>query len=89
MDISALLRKIKHFFSLIPFWRLFARQSSKCGRTTRNRAGNSLRRQKKTTDIPPDDLHSPEDLRRDALAMAKEWQAELQKWMETLKSHTP
>ena len=87
MDISALLRKIKHFFSLIPFWRLFARQSSKCGRTTRNKAGNSLRRQKIPFGSHPDDRRSPEDLRQDALAMAKEWQAELQKWMETLKRH--
>ena len=87
MDISALLRKIKHFFSLIPFWRPFARQSSKCGQTARNRAENSLRKQEKLPDIPPEDRRSPEDLRRDALAMAREWQAELQKWTETLKRH--
>lgn len=38
-------------------------------------------------DTPPDNLRSPEDLRRDALVMAREWQAELQEWMETLKRH--
>lgn len=37
--------------------------------------------------IPPDDRLSPEDLRRDALAMAREWQAEIQRWTETLKRH--
>lgn len=87
MDISALLRKIKHFFSRIPFWRWFARQSSKFSQIDRNREENSLRRQKIPFGSPSDDHRSPEDLRRDALAMAKEWQAELQEWMETLKRH--
>ena len=87
MDISAFLWKIRHFFSRIPFWRQFARQSPKCGRIARNRAENSLQRQEKPPGIPPDDRLSPEDLRRDALAMAREWQAELQEWTETLKRH--
>ena len=80
-------KRIRHFFIRIPFWRWFARQSPKCGRIARNRAGNSLQRLKNLPESPPDDRLSPEDLRRDALAMAKEWQAELQKWMETLKRH--
>lgn len=69
------------------FRRLFAHQSSKCGQTARNRAENSPRRQEKPPGIPPDDRLKPEDLRRDALAMAREWQAEIQRWTETLKRH--
>ena len=89
MDISAFLRKIRHFFSRIPLWRWFARQSSKSSQIARNRTENSLQRQEKPPGIPPDDHRSPEDLRRDALAMAQEWQDEMQRWTETLKSHTP
>ena len=77
MDISAFLRKIRHFFSRIPLWRWFARQSSKSSQIARNRTENSLQRQEKPPGIPPDDHRSPEDLRRDALAMAQEWQDRL------------
>lgn len=66
---------------------MLSSDSLKCGQITWNRAENSLRKQEKPPDIPPDDRRSPEDLRRDALAMAREWQAEIQEWMETLKRH--
>ena len=81
------LRKIRLFSSGFRFWRWFARQSSKSSQIDRNREENSLQRQEKPPGIPPDDHRSPEDLRRDALAMAKEWQAEIQEWTETLKRH--
>ena len=80
-------RKIRHFFERIPICRMLSSDSSKSSQIDRNRAENSLQRQEKPPGIPPDDLRSPEDLRRDALAMAREWQAELQEWIETLKRH--
>lgn len=38
---------------------------------------------------PPDDHRRPEIPLKEALAMAKEWQAEMQRWTETLKRQTP
>lgn len=36
---------------------------------------------------PPDDHRRPEIPLKEALAMAREWQDEMQRWMETLKRH--
>ncbi len=38
---------------------------------------------------PPDEHRRPEIPLKEALAMAREWQDEMRRWTETLKSHTP
>lgn len=87
MNMLTFFKKIRHFLSRNPARKASGLRSSGHCRKATQKVGNGFSGAELPFRSPPDDRRSPEDLRQDALAMAKEWQAELQKWMETLKRH--
>lgn len=87
MNMPSILRKIRHFLSRNPARKASGLRSSEHCRKATQKAGNGFSGAELPFRRPPDDHRRPEIPLKEALAMAREWQDEMQRWMETLKRH--
>lgn len=87
MNMPSILQKIRHFLRRNPGGKASGHRHSKCRQAARNKAGNGFSGAELPFRRPPDDHRRQEIPLKEALAMAREWQDEMQRWMETLKRH--
>lgn len=89
MNMLTIFKKIRHFLSRIPARKASGLRSSEHCRKATQKVGNGFSGAELPFRRPPDEHRRPEIPLKEALAMAREWQDEMRRWTETLKSHTP
>lgn len=89
MNMPSILQKIRHFLRRNPAQKASGYRHSKCRQVARNKAGNGFSGVELPFGRPSDGHRRPEIPLKEALAMAREWQDEMQRWTETLKRQTP
>ena len=88
MNMPSILRKIRQFLSRKPVQKASGHRSSGYCRKATKKVGNGFSGVKLPFGKPPDHRR-PEIPLKEVLAMAREWQDEMQRWTETLKRQTP
>ena len=83
-----IFNQIRQFLSRKPVQKASGHRSSGCCRKATKKVGNGFSGVELPFERPSDGHRRPEIPLKEALAMAREWQDEMQRWTETLKSHT-